>query len=452
MKNSFPKTYNQNFIASLSESELKKEEYLTSEQMFQKLPAKSKKLITDFLSYKDNCNISLSRRGNIRNHLIKFAYCIETPLDKATKNQIDSVGGLLNKSNLKPSSIGDQIVDVRQFYKWINGNREFPEKVWDFIIRKKAHREERLQKEDLLSEEEIYQMIHACNNSRDKFFIALVGLDGGLRPIEARNLTWKDLKKDDNSYYLIVHTAKGSGDSPTRAIRIIKSAPQLTRWMADYPKEKKDEFYIFCDLKNANLNINKPFNENTVGSLFKRLKVKLGWKKNIFPYLMRHSILTKLAGDPRISQAVLKAIAGHKKNSNVISVYTHLASSDVLDAQLVMNGIKSQTETKKEEKMPVNCPRCKTPNEPDAEICITCNMALTQKRMVASFEKNKEFEQMQDKVNELWTLLSKDKRYHLSEDKDPKNLMQIERMIEENDDAYEKPVWGVKEIREVKKI
>jgi len=402
MKNIFAEAVNPFRRAHLLKEGHKKDELLSSDEMLETLGKKNKKLIQEFIDFKTNQGNSLQRIRTMRLHLIKFAYTFEKDFDKATAKDMNQMNGLIHRSKMQLHSKADQVIDIRQFYKWLLGkNKHYPEIVDDLIIPKKPSYFSSLKSEDLLTDEQIYNMIKACNNTRDKFFIALLGLDGALRPCEAQGIKWQDIHKDEHGYYINIHTAKKSGDEETRPIRIIKSEPYFIRWMQDYPKERKSEFYVFCDIKDAS--VNDFVSLNTIHSLFKRLKKKLNMPGKVYPYLLRHTLITKLQKDPRIPLAVLKKFVGHKQSSNVLAAYTHLSQEDVKDIQLIHNG-KETTKTKKEDRMPVTCPNCKKTNEYDAEICAYCNFALSQKRMVKD---HSEFEEKMKLLEQVLPQLRK---------------------------------------------
>ncbi|MDO8564188.1 MAG: tyrosine-type recombinase/integrase [Nanoarchaeota archaeon] len=378
------------------------EKSLSSEEMFTSLSKKNKKVINEFAEFKTNQGVSQHRLKTMRLHLIKFAYSLEKEFDKATAKDMNQMNGLIQRTTMQIHSKADQIIDVRQLYKWLMGkNKHYPEIVDELIIPKKPAYFSSLKAENLLTDEQIYSMIKACTNTRDKFFIALLGLDGALRPCEAQAIKWKDIQKDEHGYYINIKTAKKSGDEETRPIRIIKSEPYFLKWMQDYPKERKSEFYLFCDIKDAS--DNDFVSLNTIHSLFRRIKKKLNFPGKLYPYLLRHTLITKLQKDPRIPLAILKKFVGHKQSSNVLAAYTHLSQDDVKDIQLIHNGKETRKE-KKEDNMPITCPNCKKPNEYDAEICAYCNMALSQKRVVRDYT---EFEEKMKLLEQVLPLLRK---------------------------------------------
>ena len=355
----------------------------TVDEVYEKyLSDKNKEMIQKLLVYK---------RGYITEHaalkckwdLTRFAYVLEKDFDKATKEDITRVGGLILQSDFSTKTKQDIIGSIKCAYKlWYGENEYYPKQVCG--LKRPSSRTSLKLPEEMLSEEQIYQMIKLCGNMRDKFFIALMGLDGALRPIEAQNIKWRDIKKDKYGYFIKIYTAKKSGNKETRTVRLIKSEPYFIKWTHDYPGEKRDDKYVFVNFVNR-----KQVGKATIRGLFKRLKKKLGCKGRLYPYLLRHSLITKMSKDPRIPIAVLKKFVGHSLRSNAIAEYQHIGDDDLKDMQLEINGITKLKEDKPKEFKLINCPHCKKKNEYDAEFCLFCNHALSQKRMIDESDKIK---------------------------------------------------------------
>jgi integrase len=328
-----------------------------------------------------------SRIIKYEHSLWRFAYLVEKDFDKLTKEEITQAGGIINKGNLSDATKQDTIKEIKRAFKfWFGEDEYYPRQVFGL----KAPRSKGKLKlpEDMLSEDEIYGMIKACGNARDQFFIALLGLDGALRPIEARNIKWKDIQKDKYGFFIAIKTAKKSGDKDTRVVRIIKSEPYFVRWNQEYPKEKGSEDLVFINYSDLS-----PMNDGTIAALFKRLQKKLKFKRRLYPYLLRHSLLTKMSKDPQVPISVLKKFAGHSLASNTIAEYQHFGDDDLKDMQLQINGIVKKEDRKEAERKPIKCPKCGKSNEYDAEFCGFCNMALSQKRMVEAHERFKEIDE-----------------------------------------------------------
>jgi hypothetical protein len=72
----------------------------------------------------------------------------------------------------------------------------------------------------------------------------------------------------------------------------------------------------------------------------------------------------------------MKQYFGWVQGSDMASVYVHLSGRDVDNALFRLNGLKVNEKVKEEEFKPLNCPRCKFRNSPDAKFCSICGMCL----------------------------------------------------------------------------
>ena len=81
---------------------------------------------------------------------------------------------------------------------------------------------------------------------------------------------------------------------------------------------------------------------------------RAGIKKNVYPHLLRHSRLSEISY--KLSDPVLKRIAGWKMNSNMSQIYLHLNGKDT-DKTVLRNvyGIEDETESDKDVLVPKTC-------------------------------------------------------------------------------------------------
>jgi len=306
---------------------------------------------------------------------VKFADLLEIDFDKATRDEVTMGWNRIYASTeISGKSKQDEYIHIRQAFKyWLSDDEEIP-RVVRGMRRPKVRGRLRIPSK-MPSERFIYRAIKLCRNTRDKFFISYCAFDGGARPIELRSLKWKDLEKDKYGYYFDVWVAKESGDRESRPIRIIFSEPYFAKWMENYPGERSDDNYVFCDLNDPS----KPMTKWAVAGLFKRLRKRLNVEK-FSAYVLRHFALDRMSKDPDIPSAVLRVLAGHSKHSTILAEYQHINEDDLLSMQLSRTGKKVvQGKNYKLEKSPVECPHCAKSNPYDAEVCGFCNFALSQK-------------------------------------------------------------------------
>lgn len=375
---------------------------ITINKLKERLSDRNREMITEFVDFKKG-SVTDKRLTMIHNSIVKFGDLLEIDFDKASKDDITKAWNIiLSSEQLTVKTKQDEYLHIRQVYKhWLGDDEEYPKVVRG--MKRPKGRSRLVLPEEMPDEEMIHRAIRACRNPRDRFFVAYEGLDAGARPVELRMLKWKNLKKDDNSYYFRVWTAKQSGESDYRPIRIIFSEPYFLEWMKSYPGHRKDDEYVFCDLNQPS----KPITHNALTRLFMRLKKNIGFKGKFSPYVLRHATLTRMGKNPNVSEAVLKKFAGHTQSSSIIGEYQHYGGDDVKEMQLGYAGKEIHTQDKSYElkKIPIKCPHCGKANAWDSEICGFCNFALSQKRHVEIEEFKKRTEKLEKERNETNKLI-----------------------------------------------
>ena len=378
----------------------------TIAQIKKTLSNKNREMIDEFVAFKKG-SVTEKRLMLIHNSMVKFANLLELDFDKATKTDITKAWNIIYSStDLSIKSKQDEYLHIRQVFKhWFGEDEQYPKTVGG-MKRPKGRGLLKLP-DEMPTEETIYAAIKLCRNYRDKLFVAYEGLDSGARPVELRNLRWKDLKKDDHGYYFNIKTAKESGDTAERPIRVIFSEPYLFDWMKNYPGTRDDENYVFCRLDDPTT----PIAHGALATLFRKLKKKLGIKGKFSPYVLRHATLTRMGKNPNVPLSVLKKFAGHTQTSNIIGAYQHYGSDDVKDMQLGYAGKEKNKDDKSYElkKAPLKCPHCGKSNAWDAEVCGFCNFALSQRKNI-EFEDYKKRIEMLEKREEKYQGLLEDLR------------------------------------------
>lgn len=375
---------------------------VTISDLKKRLSDQNRKRIDDFVDFKRG-SVTDKRLTLIHNSLVKFGDLLEIDFDKASKTEVTKAWNvILSSDQLTIKTKQDEYLHIRQVYKhWFGDDEEYPKVVRG--MKRPTGRGHLTLPEELPDEETIHRAIKTCSNSRDRFFVAYEGLDAGARPVELRHLKWKNLKKDDHSFYFRIWTAKESGQTDYRPIRVIFSEPYLLEWMKAYPGQREDDKYVFCKLDNPSI----PMTSNSVTSLFKRLKKRLDLKIKFSAYILRHATLTRMGKNPNVSEAVLKKFAGHTQTSSIIGEYQHYGGDDVKEMQLGYAGKENVKKDKSYElKMtPIKCPHCGKANAYDSEICGFCNFALSQKRHIELEEFKKRTEKLENEREETNKLI-----------------------------------------------
>ena len=158
---------------------------------------------------------------------------------------------LYSSNGQETNTTADHKKVLKIFFRWLKtGQRKKdpntldPIEIRDIRLRRVK---DRLSREDLISEEDIIKIIHACGeNSRDKALI-YVHFESGSRIGETLTLQIKHIVFDD--YGAII---KVDGKTNARPIRLLKSTPYLASWLNSHPDRNNPESPLWVNLSRYN--------------------------------------------------------------------------------------------------------------------------------------------------------------------------------------------------------
>ncbi|MEM0302140.1 MAG: tyrosine-type recombinase/integrase [Archaeoglobaceae archaeon] len=209
---------------------------------------------------------------------------------------------------------------IRKFFKWLNG------KNWEGLEIVKGDRKDE-RKPNVLTEE-IFRMIEAAANKRDRAIIA-VGYEAGLRIGELSSLSWKNVVFTDWGVKL-----KVSGKTGERFIPVVMSAGYLREWLLEHPSynpktgEIDPESLVFVRINGKDAG--KPMTYQMFAKIIKKAAKKAEINKRVYPHILRHSMATVLAN--HLTEQQLSHYFGWVQGSSMPAVYVHLSGRDIEDA------------------------------------------------------------------------------------------------------------------------
>ena len=149
--------------------------------------------------------------------LHNIAQWMEVPLETASKEDIMKLVRKIEEKDYSEWTKHDYKVIIKRFYKWIDGDEGYPNKVsW---IKTTFRKNNRKLPKNLLTQQEVEEMIKAAEHIRDKALIAFY-YESGFRSEEILTLRIENIMIDEDS-------AKITGDGKTgmRRIILISSVP-----------------------------------------------------------------------------------------------------------------------------------------------------------------------------------------------------------------------------------
>lgn len=365
-----------------------------------KISRKNKQLILKFKDEFFSLGMSVRRVLKYMQYLRRMAILLQEDFDQATKEGIKELVRKIDR--MKKKGEDRQVSDytkydckvmLKKFYKVMEGdNQEYPDKIkW---LKPKLNNDKKKLPEELLTKEEVRKMIKAARHLRDKALVSVL-YESGCRRGELMALRIKHIQFDDYGCILMV---PDEGKTGARRVRLVTSTPYLSNWVSHHPGKEDPNSHLWVSIGTTNFG-----NQLSYNAIRKRLidlAEKCEIKKKVNPHNFRHSRATHLAND--LTEAQMCEYFGWKQGSRVPSVYIHMSGRDIDDAILGIHGIK-RPEKKQDEKElePVSCPRCKTQNEPDIDICSNCGMPLSSKAASEAKKRETKFmELMNPKVME----------------------------------------------------
>jgi len=323
----------------------------------------NKKSIIAFKDYLLSEGIGLKRINRYFYELVKFNRLLKKPFTEANKNDIRRVVAIMEQTDLSPETKKCFKTMIRKLYRFLRGVEEknvYPEEVrW---ITTHIPINNRKLPEELLSEEEIQQIVRRCKTLRDKALILTLA-ESGCRVSEIGTMQIKHVSFEEYGTRLHVN-----GKTGMRKILVVNSTPYLQEWINQHPFNDDPNSYLWIDSNG------KLICYQRIDAILKDASKRAGIKKRVHLHLLRHSRATLLAR--KMSDATMKHYFGWTQGSKMATTYIHMSGKDTDEAILEFNGIEMKKEIKKSAIRPKLCLRCKTSNISTNKFCKLCGLIL----------------------------------------------------------------------------
>lgn len=323
--------------------------------------------------------------------------------------------------NRKPSTKNINKVYIRAFFCWLINhldkktikknpdfglvtikNKSYPKLVSWF--KTEQFKTDSINPDEVLTLEDVKKLIAVANNFRDKCLIGLLYETGGRSASEFLKLKYKDVKFEGTTAIVTMPTAKLRGrKEDSRRIFVMDFIYELRHHMLNHPtKNPDDPLFISSKTKKALGYCGLIYVLSTCAK-------KCNFKKKYNAHWHRHSKATYLS--KILTDAELRVFLGHVPGSNMIGIYTHLNSQDVINKQKAQRGMETpEVEEVRTQKL-VDCPNCKIENDSNTtKLCIQCSSPLDSKIIIKD---NKEMERMKKVMGKMQLQMTKmyDKLY-----------------------------------------
>lgn len=289
--------------------------------------------------------------------------------DHATRQDLEHlVSRLLSRQPpYSPETLGAYKAILRSFITWVTAPDTFPTKHYPPIVswiscHVRAREIKRLSRNDLLTQDDVQQVLGVTRNPRDRALISILWETGG-RVAEIGNLQLKHVIKHQHGYTLEV-----TGKTGTRSPLIVESAGYLTMWLSQHPFLSDPESPLWVHYHHEH----RPgyLTYDTIRNLLTYAFQRAGISKPVHPHLFRHSRATWLLAKGTFTEQQAKTYFGWSPASEQLSTYAHLVDGDANHALLREHHLAPTTED--DDLRPTPCQICGSMNPPKAVICTAC--------------------------------------------------------------------------------
>jgi len=251
--------------------------------------------------------------------------------------------------------------------------------------------------ESLLTPREFAAIVKATENTRDRAMI-YVTFEAALRPGELLTMTVNSVEFKDGYCLIAVN-----GKTGIKRIPLVVAYKPLLEWLANHPQRDDPNAPLWCSLASNYKGGQLSYVHFRL--IIKKLAKRAGIKKDVWPYLYRHTTLTAMA--KVFTEARLEQFAGWTHGSKMTSRYVHFSARDLEGPMLELHGLKP---AEKSDGLPtlVECSRCGNKNPFGNVRCGFCGMILDREAAEKmELEEQRGTEEMQKKNEELQTRLEK---------------------------------------------
>lgn len=335
------------------------------------------------------------RKVKIINHLTNFARHFLSPgegIDYSglTDSTWRVAAGMLFAEGKNPkgepyskNTKHDYVVILKPFLKWMikrgysnpglteDGINEVHNPPKEYVTKSAA---------DLLTDEEIYKLIEHNDTSVQMGALIAMLYWTGARVGEVLSLRWKDLSFENQ----LLRTDIKQRKTVERYSPCSEALEYVSAWRAKYPKEIKggpfgDNFVFVSWDKNS-----KSFVQMQYGNTRKIIQNLCDniLHRHIKLHVFRASDITNMS-KRGIPDSINKQVHWGNQGTQMLRTYTLLDKPDIDAAMLRRAGIETE---KDELPTPRLCPACGTMNNPYAETCRLCGMALTHEKKQRQIE------------------------------------------------------------------
>lgn len=317
------------------------------------------------------------------------------------------------EERLSDSTLQKRKEIIKPFFRWLRGMEPYegyPPEVKS--LKSKKGGGDVIPADELVTKEDLRALIQASPDAQDKARLAVL-YESGLRAGEFCALNVGSVVFDEFGAVLTLPKGAPGLKTGARRIRLFDSVAYLHAWYEANPKKEDPKAPLFHS--NGRRCPGIRLSNGALWVFCKRTTKKAGIKKHVHPHLFRHSAATERA---RLgwNEGQMRAFFGWAKDSDMPSVYVHLAGMDYENVEIERRGLRGKDEVAGPALRPLKCRQCGLENVPTTLFCTGCRKPVSPDAEAALDRKKQE--EIKDAVGAmLGNLLPKEFAAFLEKDK-----------------------------------
>ena len=344
--------------------------------------------------------LSTARVAKYASHIPVLLRVIDFDLKEATRPDVEAIVAWINSRPQKEWTKHDKKLVLRKLIQYAKRGTcakgtPLPAQVsWISLTVKET--DSRVTPESLLTPEEFTSIVRVTVNRRDQAMVYVL-FEAALRPGELLTMCIGSVVFKDGYCLITVN-----GKTGIKRIPLVVSYKPMLEWLADHPYRDTPEAPLWCSLASNREGDRLSYKHFRM--LIKSLAKKAGLKKDIWPYLYRHTTLTAMA--KVFTESRLEQFAGWAYGSKMTRRYVHFSARDLEDAMLELHGLKEPEKGDGMAKL-VDCPRCGNKNPFGNIRCGFCGMVIDRETAMKMEEDEREKNKvLQTRLEKLETVIS----------------------------------------------
>ncbi|AUV82888.1 integrase [Salinigranum rubrum] len=293
----------------------------------------------------------------------------------------------------------------RVFFRWLTeqpNQSDFP--FWE-EIETKSQSINRIDEEQLLSEEDINLLKEGTRNPRDATIIEFLA-DSGARITLATQLRVKDIHDLDTKrpYFTPNPNGEGHKGAPDKQYPILRSRADIRAWINQYHPDPRPIAPLWPVLRGYDVGNPQDcaVSSDSLRGALSRAAGRVDIEKPVNPHNFRHMAITRLSQEGYSPQEI-RHIAGWA-DDRMLEKYDNTNDRRRNEQIGLKAGFLDETEAETGPSVPQSCGNCRETLAPEARFCPRCGTSTTEKAIEALQEQdNRIFESAVGADDELAT-------------------------------------------------